>query len=253
MVVPEGGAKFQSNMNQIVDGHTGIEHAIPLARGYDDVSQLWSQTESGYSPTFGVAYGGLSGETYWYDRTNVWENERLMRYVPNFMVEPQAIRRLKAPDEHYNHIEVAKYAKELADLGVDVVIGAHGQREGLAAHWEMWMMEQGGFTPWEALRGATIHGAHYIGLDADVGSIEVGKLADLAIIDGNPLEDLRQSEFVTHTMINGRLYDTETMNEIGNETRERQPFFFEVEGGDTIHPATARWLEDFKVTHGWVH
>jgi len=253
MVVPEGGAKFQSNMNQIVDGHTGIEHAIPLTRGYDDVSQLWSQTESGYSPTFGVAYGGLSGETYWYDRTNVWENERLMRYVPNFMVEPQAIRRLKAPDEHYNHIEVAKYAKELADLGVDVVIGAHGQREGLAAHWEMWMMEQGGFTPWEALRGATIHGAHYIGLDAEVGSLEVGKLADLAIIDGNPLADLRQSEFVTHTMINGRLYDTETMNEIGNETRERQPFFFEVEGGDTIHPATARWLEDFKVTHGWVH
>jgi len=253
MVVPEGGAKFQANMTQIVDGHTGLEHAIPLSRGYEDVKQLWSQTESGYSPTFGVAYGGLSGETYWYDRTNVWENERLMRYVPRYAVEPQSIRRQTAPDDHYNHFEVASFAKELADLGVSVLIGAHGQREGLAAHWEMWMMEQGGFTPWEAIRGATIHGAHYVGLDGDVGSLEAGKLADLAIIEGNPLEDLRQSEYVTHTMINGRLYETATMNQIGNETSERQEFFFEQEGGDTIHPATALWLQEFKETHGWVH
>lgn len=253
MVVPEGGAKFQHNMTQIVDGHTGLEHAIPIARGYDDVVQLWSQTEAGYSPTFGVAYGGLSGETYWYDRTEVWKNERLMRYAPRFAVEPQAIRRQTSPDEHYNHFDVAEFAKRLVDEGVPVLIGAHGQREGLAAHWEMWMMHQGGFTPWEAIRGATIHGAWYVGLDGDLGSIEPGKLADLAIVEGNPLEDLGRSEHVAYTMLNGRLYETATMNEVVTGDRRREPFAFELEGGDTIHPATQRWLDAFKERHGWVH
>jgi len=253
MVVPEGGAKYQHNMNEIVDGHTGIEHAISLMRGYEDVLQLWSQSETGYTPTFGVAYGGLSGELYWYEHTNVWENERLMRYAPRFIIEPASIRRPKAPESHYNHIHVAGFAKQLRDRGVSVQIGAHGQREGLAAHWEMWMMNQGGFSPWEALRGATIDGARYIGMDADLGSIEPGKLADLVVIDGNPLEDIRRSEFVTHTMINGRLYDTATMNQIAPDRVQRAEFFFEKEGGDTIHPATTDWLEDLRQRHGWVH
>jgi Tol biopolymer transport system component/imidazolonepropionase-like amidohydrolase len=253
LVVPEGGAKFQTNMTQVVDGHTGIEHAIPLATAYNDVRQLWSQTDVGYTPTFVVAYGGLSGENYWYDRTNVWENEHLMRYTPRRLVEPRAIRRRKAPDAHYNHIHVARFAKELRDEGVDVLIGAHGQRDGLAAHWEMWMMEQGGFTPWEAIRGATADGARYLGMDGDIGSIEVGKLADLAIIEGNPVVDIRQSEHVTHTMINGRLYETETMNQIAPDEVERDEFFFERSGGDTIHPSTVAWIEELRRTHGWDH
>lgn len=253
MVVPEGGAKFQHNMNEILDGHTGIEHAIPLRTAYDDVLQLWAATEVGYSPTFGVAYGGISGENYWYDRTEVWKNERLLRYTPRFLVEPRSMRRTTAPDEHYNHVHVARFAKRLADAGGRVMIGAHGQREGLAAHWEMWMMNQGGFTPWEAIRGATIDGAWYVGLDRELGSIEEGKLADLAVIDGNPLEDIRRSEYVAYTMINGRLYDPATMNQVAPDRVERAPFFFELEGGDTIHPATTEWLERLRHRFGWVH
>ena len=45
----------------------------------------------GYTPTFGVAYGGLSGETYWYQHTDVWRDELLMKYVPHFAVEPTAM------------------------------------------------------------------------------------------------------------------------------------------------------------------
>jgi imidazolonepropionase-like amidohydrolase len=253
MVVPEGGAKFQSNMTEIVDGHTGIEHATPLVAFYDDVRQLWSQTKVGYTPTFVVAYGGISGERYWYDRTDVWKDVKLMTFTPRFIVEPRAMRRTKAPDEHYNHIHVAEQARLLRSKGVSIQIGAHGQRAGLAAHWELWSLAQGGFTPWEAFRAATIDGARYIGMDKEIGSIEPGKLADLAVIGGEPLKDIRDSEKVTFTMINGRLYDAATMDQIAPDKVKRKPFFFEKEGGDTIHPATTAWIDDLSERLGWTH
>lgn len=242
MVVPEGGMRFQHNMTMLVDGHTTMEHSIPVQNVYDDVKQLWSQVGTAYTPTFVVSYGGLMGEEYWYDRTNVWENPRLMRYTPKSMVYPRSIRRSKAPDSEYNHIFVARNAKALRDNGVRVNIGAHGQREGLAAHWEIWSMVQGGFTPWEALRGATIDGAASLGMDHAIGSLETGKLADIVIIDGDPLEDIYRSEYVSHTMINGRLYEAASMNQVLPAEVMRQPLFFELEGGDA-------WGDNARETH----
>jgi Tol biopolymer transport system component len=251
MVVPEGGMRLEQNLSQIVDGHTGIEHSLSIKRTYDDMRQFWSQTDVVYSPTFVVAYGGMMGEEYFYDRHEVWKNERLLNFVPRFLVYPRSIRRPTAPDDLYNHVAVAEEAKALNDLGVPVVIGAHGQLAGLAAHWEMWSMVQGGFTPWQALRGATIDGARYFGMDADIGSIEEGKLADLVVIDGDVLDDIEQSQNVAWTMLNGRLYDASTMNQVAPERVERQPFFFEREGGDAWIPETMEYIHQLGVDHGW--
>lgn len=231
MVVPEGGSLFQHNMTMVVDGHTGVEHALPVANIYDDVRQLWAQTAVGYTPTLGVAYGGLDGEHYWYARTNVWEHPILSKYVPRTVLQPRSVRRETAPEEDFNVIKAAKVATELQRAGVPVNLGAHGQREGLAAHWEMWTLVMGGMTPIEAIRSATLNGAKYLGLDKDVGSLEVGKLADLMVVDGNPVADIRQSDRLTHVMINGRLYDTATMNPQGKGAKPRKPFFFEGKQG----------------------
>ncbi|KKO49875.1 amidohydrolase [Arsukibacterium sp. MJ3] len=227
MVVPEGGSLMQHNLTMIVDGHTTIEHALPAARVYDDIKQLWQASGTAYTPTLNVAYGGIWGENYWYDKTEVWKHPRLSQFVPMDVLAPRSMRRPTAPEHHYNHFEVVKTAKQLSDLGVVTNIGAHGQREGLGAHWEIWMFAQGGMSPLEALKTATINPAKTFGMDHQLGSIEVGKLADLIVIDGNPLADIRVSDKVVYTMVNGRLFDAASMNEIGLRERKRQPFEFE--------------------------
>jgi len=231
MVVPEGGSVFQANMSMVVDGHTGLEHALPIAEVYDDVVQLWQQTKVGYTPTLNVAYGGLDGEHYWYARTEVWKHPLLTKFVPAGNLHARAVRRPTAPEEDFNVIRVARTATMLQRAGVPAMIGAHGQREGLGSHWEMWMFALGGMTPLEALRTATLNPARHFGLDADLGSLEVGKLADLVIIDGDVLNDIRQSDRITHVMQNGRLYEAGTLNEVVSRTRTRTPFFFEGAAG----------------------
>lgn len=245
MVVPEGGSLFQHNMTMVVDGHTGVEHSLPVANIYDDVTQLWSKTRVGYTPTLVVAYGGSSGENYWYQTTDVWADERLSKFVPRRILDARSRRRTMMPLEEANHISIARAAKQLLDSGVKVQLGAHGQRESLGAHWEIWMFEQGGMTPMEALRAATLDGARYLGFDRELGSLEAGKLADLIVLDANPLENIRNSHSVRYTIVNGRIYDAETMNEIGNHPRTRKPFFFETAGSDTWGAATTE-----AATHG---
>jgi imidazolonepropionase-like amidohydrolase/Tol biopolymer transport system component len=228
MVVPEGGSLFQHNMTMVVDGHTGVEHSLPVGRIYQDVLQLWSGTQAGYTPTLGVAYGGITGENYWYDKTRVWEDDRLLAFVPREIIDQRSRRRVTAPDEEYNHFNAARNAHALAAAGVKVNLGAHGQREGLAAHWEMWMLADGGMTPHEALRCATLNGAHYLGMDRDLGSIEPGKLADLVVLDANPLDDIHNTKSLRWVIQNGRIYDSMTLDQLGNHPKKRDPFFWQL-------------------------
>jgi imidazolonepropionase-like amidohydrolase/Tol biopolymer transport system component len=237
MVVPEGGSLFEHNMTMVVDGHTGVEHSIPVANIYDDVTQLWGQTKVGYTPTLIVGYGGNWGENYWYQKTNVWEDERLSQFVPRRILDARSRRRTMVPEDELNHFNNARVAKELLDAGVKVQLGAHGQRESLGAHWEIWMFQQGGMTPLQALRAATLDGARYLGFDREIGSLEAGKLADLIVLDANPLDNIRNTHAVRYTVVNGRIFDAATMNEIGNHPRQRKPFFFQMPGNETWGPA----------------
>lgn len=213
MVVPEGGSLLQHNLSMVVDGHTGIEHSLPVEHVYGDVVQLWSPGGVGYTPTLIVGYGGIWGENYWYDKTDVWKNERLGRFVPRFVLDPRSRRRVKAPDEEYNTLRSAGICKALVDAGASVQLGAHGQLAGLGAHWELWMLcEQGGLTPHQALRAATLSGARYLGLDRDLGSLEVGKLADFLVLEENPLESIRNSERIRETVLGGHVYSARSLS-----------------------------------------
>ncbi len=229
LVVTEGASLFHMDLSMVADGNSTIEHNLPQSMLYDDVLQFWAQTNVAYTPTFVVTYGGLSAETWWYQETDVWQHPILSKFVPPQVLRPGSIRRLKAPASEYYHTTSAATAKLLADRGVLVSIGAHGQREGLASHWEIWTLAQGGMSPLDALRAATAAPAAALGFANDLGSLEVGKLADLVIIDADILADIYQSDKVSQVMLNGRLYDAATLNEAVTGTRRTEPFYWQLE------------------------
>jgi hypothetical protein len=219
----------------ILDGFTTIEHNLPVEL-YDDVVQLFAHSRTASTPTLMVNQAELNGMQYFYQSTRIWEVEKLRRFTPlargfDRTLKPLWAHRrtITAPDEVYE-IGVgamARTMKRLNEAGVLVNLGSHGEIDGIGAIWELWLLHQGGFSNHDTLRIGTINGATTLGLNQDIGSLEPGKLADLIVLDKDPLNDIRGLDSVVYTMVNGRLYEALSMNEIGNYDRPRPGFYWE--------------------------
>lgn len=212
LVVPEGGGNLEMNCSFVLDGHTSNEHSLPVAPIYRDVAKLFGGSGTVETPTLLVAYGGLSGEHWFYQHYNVFENEKLLRFSPRGQIDARSIRRpVMTMDGDWHHMKVAAGCRRILEEGGRVTLGAHGQLQGLGPHWELWGLTQGGISNFDALKCATIHGAWALGLDAHIGSLEPGKLADLVVMDRNPLEKIENSDSIRYVVKNGVVFDGNTM------------------------------------------
>ena len=215
MPTTEGGADTKGNITYAIDGFSGIEHAFPVAPIYDDLVQFVARTGITYTPTLVVAFGGALPIYRLLSEERPHENPKLNRWFSDGMLYSKTSSRLLwFPPEDYNDLEVAAGANAILKAGGRVALGGHGEIQGLSNHWEMDLLASGGMSNHDVLRVATVFGAEAIGYEKDLGSIEPNKLADIVILDRNPLKDISATQTIAYVMKNGVLYKGETLDEV---------------------------------------
>jgi imidazolonepropionase-like amidohydrolase len=209
----EGSLDLKLNLTQMADGYSGQEHSFPIAPLYKDVTTFVAKTRTFYTPTILVAYGAPWSENYWFENESPANDPKLRRWIPWELLDNMVRRRAQwfLPEE-YGHQLLAKGVADVVRAGGRAGLGSHGQLQGLGAHWETWNLGSGGLTPHETLQVVTIFSAEAIGLQQDVGSLEAGKLADLLVLDRNPLDNIKNTNSIRYVMKNGELYEGDTLN-----------------------------------------
>jgi len=235
----EGGG-IMRQVSMVLDGYTGFEHApTDLANVYDDIVQLFARSGTMYTPTLVVASPSTyQGELYWYQTTDVHANEKLAHFLTHDALDHKSRNSQRFALDEYYFLNGGAGAAPIIQAGGNVAAGGHGQVHGLAVHWELWMLAMTGMTPHEALRAGTINVATGMGMKADFGSVEVGKVADLVVLDENPLEDIQNSTSIRYVMKGGELYEGDTLDMIWPTERPLRSFKF-VDFGP---PPKSKWI-----------
>ena len=236
MPTTEGSLDLKLNMTMAIDGYSGTEHNLPGVPLYDDVVQLVAQSRMATTPTILVTYGGPWGENYYYARENVLDDHKLRTFTPFEEIQRKALRRPRPGpgpsgwfhESQFIFSEISDFIDNVVEAGGRAGVGSHGQLQGLGYHWELWLVgSSSNMTEHEALAIATRIGAEALGLDRDLGSVEPGKLADLVILEGNPLQDLRNTNTVDRVMKDGRFYEGDSLDEIWPRKRTAGPFYWQ--------------------------
>jgi Tol biopolymer transport system component len=236
----EGSLDLKLNLTQMADGYSGQEHSLPIMPLYKDVVEFVARTKTVYTPTILVAYGAPWSENFYFESENVVGDQKLKRWVPWELLDNMVRRRGQwfLPEE-YGHSAIAKGIADVVRAGGKAGLGSHGQLQGLGAHWETWNLQSGGLTPHETLRVVTLFGAEAIGMHQDVGSLEAGKMADLLVLDRNPLENIKNTNSIRYVMKNGELYEGDTLNMIWPEQKPLpKQFWWETEPKMPPRPTT---------------
>jgi len=194
-----------------LDGFSGNEHSVPIVPLYEDIVQLYAQSGISYTPTLLVSFGGPFAADHFLNNEIGLKDEKLHRFMPPNLISQRVAQSNQVKPEQHIFPQVANGAKKILDAGGNVALGGHGEMQGLQVHWEMWALSAGGMSNLDVLRVATLESAKAIGLDNEIGSIEAGKLSDLVVMDGNPLEDITNTNSISRVMVNGTLYNAETL------------------------------------------
>jgi Tol biopolymer transport system component len=218
----EGPLDPRLTIAMIKDGVTGIEHNPMWGDTYIDVVTLFARSASYLTPTLVV--NNPSGAKHFLNH-KYWRtpDAKWIRFVYNGELDYQHQKNMtpqKAMETHSEDtlsqvfLSLAAIDTRILNQGGQIVMGSHGDDQGIGAHDELWALQMGGLSNLQALQCATIRGAQALGIQQDIGSLEVGKIADILVLNSNPLQDIHNSTDIRFVMKSGFLYDASTLDTI---------------------------------------
>jgi hypothetical protein len=211
-VTSEGGPLY-FDVGLIMDGQTGWEHLIANLPIYRDVATFFGQARAVYSPTAIVAGHVLGSMHYFRPRHDLLNDAKYRRFMPVEEIRARTAGDRLMPKGSLSFPFIAEGLADIVRAGGFGALGEHGEQPGIGTHWELWSYAEA-LTPLEALAVGTLHGAYFIGLDHETGSIAAGKLADLVVLNSDPLVTVTNTADIAYVMKAGRLYDDEMLAEI---------------------------------------
>ena len=220
-VTSEGGPLY-FDVGLTMDGQTGWEHLLAVLPVYSDAAQFFGRAGMVYSPTSIVA-GHVNGSMRYYrSRQHLANDPKFQRFGTRADLARVTRDTATLALTEFSFPIIAEGLADIMRAGGHGAIGEHGEETGIGEHWEIWAYSEA-LKPLEAIRAATIDGAWFMGIDGQLGSITVGKLADLVVLNGNPLEDIRETNDIAFVMQGGRLYDDDTLEQLWPERRPYGP------------------------------
>jgi Tol biopolymer transport system component len=228
MPTTEGSGEMEKDLTVMIDGYPGQEHNFTVWPVFKDVIELTAKTGITYTPTILVDYNAPEGKEYFFTRFDIHDDAKLRRFTPHSEIDQKSLRRsMWVREDQFGIKGIAADAAKIIAAGGRIGLGGHGELQGLGVHWELQALASGGMPLHDLLRVGTILGAEAIGHGKDFGSLEVGKLADLQVLDKNPLQDVRNTLSIRYVMKNGRLYDANTLDEIWPRAQKLGPLWWQ--------------------------
>jgi len=217
-ITAEASDDLNYRLGMMMDGYTGGEHVQAQSPLYSDVTNFIARANYVYSHTPLLSGLGAWNEEWFWQESPVWLDPKQQQWLPWRMLIPHTRRVVQRPETDYSKDIMAQSIADIVSAGGSSAVGAHGQQHGLGSHWDVWMTAKatGNMT---ALEIASMHGARFLGIDADIGSITVGKLADLMVLNANPLENIRSTTNIRYVMKAGVLYDANSLDELWPKQR----------------------------------
>jgi imidazolonepropionase-like amidohydrolase len=205
---------IHTQLSQVQDGYTAIEHTLLLGSApfYADVIEYLKRSGVMLTPSVADENSNLVGSTMWKrtsrdDRfTCLIDTEKQRRSWERIDRHGKPQRR--GPDGQPEiPVSLIQHIREYAALlnaGVPLSIGAHTLPAGVGTHWDMWALAQGGATPMNVLKAATVNGAYKLGMQDRIGSLAEGMDADFVILNANPLDDIHNTTDIARVVRRGR-------------------------------------------------
>jgi hypothetical protein len=203
-----------TQLSQVQDGYAAIEHTLSLASVpfHADVIEYLKKSGVMLTPTIVDGASNLIGAVMW-KRTSrdhrfacLVDGARQRRRWEEVDNDGKALNLGSSGDPEIP-VDMMSHIREYAAMlnaGISVSIGAHGLTAGLGSHWEMWTLAQGGATPMNVLKAATVNGAKKLGMQNRIGSLSEGMDADFVILNSNPLDDIYNTTDIWRVVRRGR-------------------------------------------------